>query len=245
MEGSVDLRSPRQWPSIAPLSACRQGSHVFVVVLGERADLLGVSLARHRTMSNRHITWHPRPPRAEQRDRAIQVKPLTVWLTGLSGAGKSTVAYGLEAALDAIDHRAFVLDGDNVRHGLNKDLGFSRKDRLENIRRVAEVARLFNDAGLIAIVAFISPYEEDRKVAREIVGHERFFEVFVSATLECCEQRDPKGLYAKARAGLLPDFTGVSAPYDAPKCPELVLDTTRRTADECVAILMASLTGCP
>lgn len=214
-------------------------------LLGANARLQGVLLANQRSMSNRHITWHPRPVRADQGDRATAVKPLTVWLTGLSGAGKSTVAYALETALDVTDHRAFVLDGDNIRHGLNRDLGFSREDRLENIRRVAEVAKLFNDAGLIAIVAFISPYEEDRKIAREIVGRERFFEVFVSASLECCEQRDPKGLYAKARAGLLPEFTGVSAPYDVPRNPALVLDTTGTPVNDCVATLMASLKGYP
>lgn len=165
--------------------------------------------------------------------------PVTVWLTGLSAAGKSTLAYGLEAALLEHDHSCYVLDGDNVRSGLSRDLGFGSRDRHENIRRVAEVARLLNDAGLIAITAFISPYRADRAMAREIVGEGRFLEVYVEAPLEVCEARDPKGLYRRARAGDIPDFTGVSAPYEPPAAPDISVHTADARPDACVAELVS------
>ncbi len=152
-------------------------------------------------------------------------QPLTLWLTGLSGAGKSTLALALEERLVAQGRACFLLDGDNVRHGLNRDLGFTPDDRTENIRRVAEVARLFNEAGLIAIVSFISPMAADREAARRIIGRERFFEVFVDCPLAVCEQRDPKGLYRQARAGKIPEFTGISAPYEPPLSPDVRVAT--------------------
>jgi adenylyl-sulfate kinase len=152
-------------------------------------------------------------------------KPLTVWLTGLSGSGKSTLAAALEQKLVHMGRPSYVLDGDVLRHGLNKDLGFSPEARRENIRRAAEVARLFNDAGLIAIAAFISPYRALREEARCAIGPERFFEVYLSADLAICEARDPKGLYRRARQGSIRDFTGVSAPYEPPASPDLLLDT--------------------
>lgn len=147
-----------------------------------------------------------------------------LWLTGLSGSGKSTLALGVEQALHQLGYQAYVLDGDNVRAGLNKDLGFSPQDRSENIRRIAEVAALFAQSGTLAITAFISPYQEDRDIAREIIG-DGFHEVFVDAALNVCEDRDPKGLYKRARAGEIPEFTGISAPYEAPVQPELIVDT--------------------
>lgn len=147
-----------------------------------------------------------------------------LWLTGLSGSGKSTLALGVEQALHQLGYQAYVLDGDNVRAGLNKDLGFSPQDRSENIRRIAEVAALFAQSGTLAITAFISPYQEDRDIAREIIG-DGFHEVFVDAALNVCEDRDPKGLYKRARAGEIPEFTGISAPYEAPSRPELIVDT--------------------
>lgn len=153
-------------------------------------------------------------------------KPLTLWLTGLSASGKSTLAYALERNLINSGRACYVLDGDNVRHGLNKNLGFSVEDRAENIRRIAEVAKLMNDAGLIVITAYISPMIADRSAAREIIGSERFKEIYVSTPLATCEARDPKGLYAKARAGTIPDFTGVSATYEAPLKPQLIIDTS-------------------
>jgi adenylyl-sulfate kinase len=157
-----------------------------------------------------------------------------VWLTGLSGSGKSTVAVAVEAALVAAGHAAYVLDGDNVRHGLNRDLGFAPEDRAENIRRVGEVAALFADAGLITLTAFISPYRADREAARAAVGAERFLEVFVDTPLEVCERRDPKQLYRRARAGEVGEFTGVSAPYEPPASPALALDTSALDAAACV-----------
>lgn len=150
---------------------------------------------------------------------------MTVWLTGLSASGKTTLAFELERRLLAAKRVAYVLDGDNVRHGLSRDLDFSPSSRSENIRRVAEVARLFNDAGLIVVTAFISPYREDRAMARAIAGAFGFAEVFVDAPLTVCEQRDPKGLYRKARSGDIREFTGVSAPYEIPESPELHLRT--------------------
>jgi bifunctional enzyme CysN/CysC len=157
-------------------------------------------------------------------------KPALLWFTGLSGAGKSTIANDLEKKLHTLGKRTFVLDGDNVRHGLNRDLGFTEADRVENIRRVAEVAKLFVEAGLITIVAFISPFQAEREMARELVGPDEFVEVFVNTPLEICEQRDPKGLYKKARRGELQNFTGLDSPYEPPTNPDLVLDARNSSA---------------
>jgi bifunctional enzyme CysN/CysC len=155
-----------------------------------------------------------------------------LWFTGLSGAGKSTIANHLEKKLHALGNHTFVLDGDNVRHGLNRDLGFTEADRVENIRRVAEVAKLFVEAGLIVIVAFISPFRAEREVARELVGPGEFFEIYVNTPLQTCEQRDPKGLYKKARRGELRNFTGLDSPYEPPANPELVLDALNNSASD-------------
>lgn len=178
---------------------------------------------------------------ARMRAAVTGQRPVTVWLTGLSGAGKSTLAVELERRLIDARHPALLLDGDNLRTGLSRDLGFKPADRHENIRRVAEVARLVNDAGVVAIAAFISPYRADRQMAREVIGDERFMEVHVSAPLEVCERRDPKGMYRKARRGELPEFTGVSAPYEAPEHPALVVDTGDRSVEECSAQLLAAV----
>ncbi len=164
-----------------------------------------------------------------------------LWLTGLSGAGKSVIVAALEAALVASGHAAFVLDGDNLRHGLNSDLGFSPPDRTENIRRAGEVAALLADAGVLTLAAFISPYRADRAAARATVGAERFLEIFVDAPLALCEGRDPKQLYRRARAGEIADFTGVSAPYEPPEHPDLTLDTAALDPAACVASLLALL----
>ncbi len=164
-----------------------------------------------------------------------------LWFTGLSASGKSTVAAALEAALLAAGHAAYVLDGDAVRHGLNSDLGFAPADRTENIRRIGEVAALFADAGMLALTAFISPYRADRHAARVAVGEERFLEIFLSTPLDVCEQRDPKQLYRRARAGEIEDFTGVSAPYEPPESPALDLDTSVLDLDACVGRLVAML----
>ena len=165
-------------------------------------------------------------------------KPQTIWLTGLSGAGKSTLAYALEQALTEAGLVCCVLDGDNVRRGLNRDLGFSPQDRRENIRRVAEVARLMNDAGLIVVTSFISPYRDGRQMARDIIGEERFCEVYLNADVAACEKRDPKVLYRKARSGELPDFTGISSPYEQPEHAGLTLDTGTASVEACLNSLL-------
>lgn len=170
-----------------------------------------------------NIVWHKSNIQAADRQVLLKQKPLTIWLTGLSAAGKSTLAFALERVLIESGHPCYVLDGDNVRHGLNSNLGFSAEDRSENIRRVAEVAKLMNDAGLIVITAFISPSRADRDNARAIIGEGVFQEVFVAAALEACEARDPKGLYKKARAGDILEFTGISSPYEPPLDPELLI----------------------
>lgn len=180
------------------------------------------------------VVWHGSQVSQAERQNILNQKPITIWLTGLSAAGKSTLAFALERTLVAEGRACYVLDGDNVRHGLNKNLGFSPEDRSENIRRVAEVARLMNDAGLIVITAFISPFIADREMARQIIGPDFFREVFVSTSLEVCESRDPKGLYGKARAGQVPDFTGISSPYEAPSNPDLVIDTGRLDVENAI-----------
>ncbi|MCF6287221.1 MAG: adenylyl-sulfate kinase, partial [Candidatus Hydrogenedentes bacterium] len=163
-----------------------------------------------------------------------------LWFAGLLGSGKSTLANGVARALHDRGVHTYVLDGDNVRHGLNKDLTFSAEDRVENIRRIGEVARLFADAGLVTMTAFISPYRDDRAQARAIVG-EAFIEVYVDCDVAVCESRDPKGLYKKARAGEIGNFTGISAPYEAPENPELRIDTSTMPLEECVAQVVAYL----
>jgi adenylylsulfate kinase len=177
------------------------------------------------------------------RRRVLGHGPATVWFTGLSGSGKSTLAFALERALIADGIAAYVLDGDNVRFGLNRDLGFSPEDRTENIRRIGEVCRLMHDAGLVVLTAFISPYREDRQQVRDLYAGGGFVEVHVDTPLEVCEARDVKGLYAKARAGDIPDFSGVSAPYEAPLEPELRLDTAEQDLDACVRVIVDHLTG--
>ena len=184
-----------------------------------------------------NITWHEGHVDRENRETLLKQKGATTWFTGLSGSGKSTVAFTVEHALVERGHLAYVLDGDNIRHGLNKNLGFSPEDREENIRRLGEVAKLFADAGALTFTSFISPYRKDRDQARKI--HEEaglpFIEVFVSAPLEICEQRDPKGLYQKAREGKIPEFTGISAPYEEPLKPEIVLDVAKLSPQEAAA----------
>lgn len=165
----------------------------------------------------------------------------TVWFTGLSGAGKSTLAFALERQLINIGRVCYVLDGDNVRHGLNRDLGFSAEHRTENIRRIAEVAKLMNDAGLIVISAFISPCREDREIARQIIGADRFIEVHVATPIATCEQRDTKGFYQRARAGEIKNFTGISAPYELPENPAVSIDTSVMPLDTALAELMKML----
>ena len=187
------------------------------------------------------VVWHPGSVGRAERAGITGGLGVTVWMTGLSGSGKSTVAHALEQRLIADGRAAYVLDGDNVRHGLNGDLGFSPEDRAENVRRVGEVARLMADAGLVAIVPVISPYAADRARVRE--SHDAagipFREVWVSTPIEACEQRDPKGLYARARAGEVSGFTGIDAPYEAPVEPDLAIDTSELDLESCVAAVLA------
>jgi adenylyl-sulfate kinase len=191
--------------------------------------------------SKAHVVWHQTHISKQDRAAQKQQKPVCIWLTGLSGAGKSTIANALEVALTEQGKHTYLLDGDNVRHGLNKNLGMSDDDRAENIRRVSEVAKLMVDAGLIVVTAFISPFRADRDAARALFEEGEFVEVFVHAPLEECEKRDPKGLYKKARAGEIKEFTGIDSPYEAPEKPEMVINTAENDIEACVREIMAQL----
>ncbi|MFH1533174.1 MAG: adenylyl-sulfate kinase [Pseudomonadota bacterium] len=191
-----------------------------------------------------NITWHKARIDRAARETLMGHRGTVIWFTGLSGSGKSTLANAVEQALYARGIHSYLLDGDNVRHGLNKDLGFSPADREENIRRIGEVAHLFVEAGMVVMTAFISPYRADRALARGLNEAGRFFEVYCRCSLEACEARDPKGLYEKARAGLIPEFTGISAPYEEPEAPELTVDTDRLDLEGCVAAVLACLDDC-
>jgi adenylylsulfate kinase len=187
-----------------------------------------------------NITWHEGHVKRDERQTLLKQKGVTLWFTGLSGSGKSTIAYTLEHALVQRGHLAYVLDGDNIRHGLNKNLGFSAADREENIRRIGEVAKLFADTGVITMTSFISPYRKDRDLVRTLhdAGQLPFIEVHVNTPITTCEQRDPKGLYKKARAGELKNFTGIDDPYEAPLKPELTIDATATSPQEAAVILL-------
>jgi adenylylsulfate kinase len=192
--------------------------------------------------ANNNLRWHATRVDRTMREQLQGHRGVILWFTGLSGAGKSTLAHAVEEALHARSCRTYVLDGDNIRHGLCADLGFSVEDRAENIRRVGEVSRLFLDAGIIVLTAFISPYRVDREQVRKLVPSGDFIEIWCASSLEVCEQRDVKGLYAKAREGLIQDFTGISAPYEVPESPELVLDTGSLEVTECVDRVLRLLT---
>ncbi|MGN7469775.1 adenylyl-sulfate kinase [Brevibacillus sp. SAFN-007a] len=188
-----------------------------------------------------HIVWHPTTVTKEDRQRRAGHRSCVLWFTGLSGAGKSTLANAVEQELNRRGLASYVLDGDNIRHGLNKGLGFGEEDRKENIRRIGEVAKLFVDAGVIVLTAFISPYRSDRELARSLVEAGEFIEVYVKCPLEECERRDVKGLYEKARRGEIGQFTGISAPYEEPIQPELVIESSRQTIEDSVAAVLAYL----
>lgn len=179
-----------------------------------------------------NITWHESNITRADREKLNGHKAVVIWFTGLSGSGKSTLAHAVEQELYDRGCRTIVLDGDNIRHGLNKNLGFSPEDREENIRRIGEVAKLFTEAGVIALTAFISPYREDRDRARALMNDGEFVEVYLKCSLDVCESRDVKGLYKKARAGEIKEFTGISAPYEEPLNPEVVIDTGAKTLEE-------------
>lgn len=185
-----------------------------------------------------NVVWHSSKINKEDRQKLNKHKSCVLWFTGLSGAGKSTLAVEVERRLYQHGIRTYVLDGDNIRHGLNKNLGFSPEDRKENIRRIGEVAKLFVDAGLFALSAFISPYREDRQMVRDMFDAGEFVEIYVKCSLDVCEQRDPKGLYKKARKGEIKEFTGISAPYEEPIAPELVVETHRLNLEESVDVVI-------
>ena len=196
------------------------------------------------SVKSTNITWHHATITQDDRERMNGHKAVVLWFTGLSGSGKSTLAHAVESAMFEQGCRTYVLDGDNIRHGLNKNLGFSPEDRAENIRRIGEVANLFVQAGVIALTAFISPYRADRDAARAIAqanGSDSFIEVYVKCDVDTCEQRDTKGLYKKARAGEIKEFTGISAPYEEPLNPELVVDTAKETLEESAQKVIALL----
>lgn len=189
-----------------------------------------------------NIVWHEASITKNQRREKNGHSSFILWFTGLSASGKSSVANAFAHRLFEEGKQAFVLDGDNIRHGLNSDLGFDEVSRKENIRRIGEVAKLFVEGGQIVLTAFISPYREDRQVVRNLVQEGEFIEVFVKCSVEACEKRDPKGLYKKARNNEIPNFTGISAPYEEPINPEIILDTENQTIEECVEQLQALLT---
>ena len=190
---------------------------------------------------SKNLTWHEGQVSRDDRQKMLSQRGCTLWLTGLSGSGKSTIAVAAEKALNEMGRLTYILDGDNIRMGLNSNLGFSPDDRTENIRRIGEVSKLFTDAGLIVFSSFISPYRADRDAVRDIMGEGDFIEAWVQATVETCEGRDVKGLYKKARSGEIPEFTGISAPYEEPNEAELLLDTNKQSVDESVEQLVAYL----
>lgn len=194
-------------------------------------------------LKSKHVVWHPGAVTKADREVVSGHRACTVWMTGLPASGKSTLAVALEKQLWNRGVHAFVLDGDNIRHGLNKDLGFSPADRNENIRRIGEVAKLFTAAGVINVTAFISPYRADRDQVRRLMSSGEFIEVYVDCPLAECERRDPKGHYKKARAGEIPDFTGVSAPYEPPLQPEIVVRTDRESEATCAGRILSYLEG--
>ncbi len=188
-----------------------------------------------------NVVWHQATVSRQRREQKNQHKSVVLWFTGLSGSGKSTLAHAVEEKLYQLQLNTFVLDGDNVRHGLNKDLGFSDIDRKENIRRIGETAKLMLEAGVITLTAFISPFKEERAIARTLMPHGDFLEIYCYCPLEVCETRDVKGLYKKAREGEIKDFTGISSPYEAPSNPELKIDTHDLSLEDCVNKVIALL----
>lgn len=193
---------------------------------------------KHMESKATNITWHGGDVEKQHREEMLGQKGVILWFTGLSGSGKSTLAVAVEKELYKQGKLSYRLDGDNIRHGLNNDLGFSPEDRVENIRRIGEVSKLFADCGVVTMTSFISPYKQDRELVRALVEPGAFVEVYAQCTVEQCEERDPKGLYKKARAGEIPEFTGVSAPYEEPENPEIVVHTGEQSIEESVAIIM-------
>jgi adenylylsulfate kinase len=194
-----------------------------------------------KTLEEKNIVWHDTNITKNDRNSLLNQKPCVLWFTGLSGSGKSTIANAVEKKLFNKSRKTYLLDGDNVRHGLNKDLGFLESDRIENIRRIGEVSKLFVDAGLIVLTAFISPFKSDRQIAKSLVGYDEFIEIFIDTPLEICEERDSKGFYKKARSGAIKNFTGIDSPYEKPENPQIHIKTAKNTVEECVDIIINHL----
>ena len=215
------------------------GSFILIDRVTHMTAACGV--VEHSLRRADNVVWHDMDITRDLRAKQKGQTPRTLWFTGLSGSGKSTLANEIEKRMFAQGTHTMLLDGDNVRMGLNKNLGFKEEDRIENIRRIAEVGKLMNDAGLIAITSFISPYEDTRENARSIIGEKNFIEIYVSTPLEECERRDVKGLYKKARTGEIPNFSGISSPYEVPLCPQITIDTTGKSVEECADYVMEEL----
>jgi len=192
---------------------------------------------------NQNIIWHLHKVTKDDRIKQKQQKPCILWFTGLSGSGKSTIASAVEQKLFELGHHTYLLDGDNVRHGLNKDLGFSDQDRIENIRRIGELSKLMLDAGLLVMTAFISPFKDDRALVRDLVQDYEFLEIYMDTSLEECERRDPKGLYKKARKGEIKNFTGLDSEYEKPEMPEITIDSVSLSIEECANYIVKYLTA--
>ena len=215
------------------------GSFILIDRVSNMTSACGVVM--HPLSRGKNLVWHNMDITKELRESHMGQKAITIWMTGLSGAGKSTIANELEKRLFAMGKFSMLLDGDNVRMGLNKNLGFKEEDRIENIRRIAEVSKLMNDAGLIVLTSFISPFIKDRRNAKDIIGEDNFVEVYISTPLEECEKRDVKGLYKEARSGKIPNFTGISSPYEAPENPSITVDTSKHSIEECVEMILEGL----
>jgi bifunctional enzyme CysN/CysC len=226
-----------------PFDTCEHRSRLGSFILVDRLDnqTVGAGVIQFSLRRAANIHWQAMDVNKAARAQQKLQRPICLWFTGLPGSGKSTIANLLEKRLFAAGKHTYTLDGDNVRHGLNRDLGFSEADRVENIRRVTEVARLLVDAGLVVIVSFISPFRAEREFARTRFAPEEFLEIFVDTPIEECERRDPKGLYAKARRGELVNFTGIDSPYEPPTSAEVRLETSRHSAEECVEFLLQEL----
>ncbi len=192
-------------------------------------------------MTNENIIWHLHNVTKDERSKQKKQRPCILWFTGLSGSGKSTIAGAVEQKLFELGHHTYLLDGDNVRHGLNKDLGFSDVDRVENIRRIGELSKLMIDAGLLVMTAFISPFKADRQLVKDLVQQHEFVEVYMDTALEECEKRDPKGLYKKARSGQIKNFTGIDSEYEIPETPEIIINTVELSIEECADKIIAYL----
>jgi bifunctional enzyme CysN/CysC len=240
--GEADLYLSRPVPFDSYQDNRETGAFILIDRISNATVACGMILHALRRATN--VQWQRQEVSREERAGMKGQRPGVIWFTGLSGSGKSTIANCLERRLHAMGRHTILLDGDNVRHGLNRDLGFSEADRIENIRRIGEVARLMTDAGLIVIAAFISPYRAERDMVRQLLSAGEFCEVYLSTPLEECERRDPKGLYHKARLGQIPNFTGINSPYEAPLAPEICLNTASSSVDECADLIMGHLEEC-